>query len=71
LEAFEETSDTFKEVDEGVITFTDARSCLIGRDMGRIELTKDNKEIHTARRTSIPTKTALAGESGVWMQWRR
>jgi hypothetical protein len=66
LEAFEETSDTFKEVDEGVITFTDATSCLIDRDMGRIELTKHNKEIHTARRISIPTKTAFAGENGVW-----
>jgi hypothetical protein len=62
MEAFEEVPDTLEEHNKGIITCTDTGSCLIRSDMMTIQLKAE--EIHTARRTSTPTKIAFAGGNG-------
>jgi hypothetical protein len=62
MEAFEEISDTLEDLNKRIITCTDTASCLIGLVMTTIQLKA--KEIHTVKRTSMPTKMAFAGGNG-------
>jgi hypothetical protein len=58
----QEIPDTLEELDESIITCTDTTSSLI--DPGITKIGLKVQEIHTARRTSTPTKSAFAGGKG-------